>query len=337
MVSGIYKDFRSYPSVGFTAYLGVVAIGLALAAPLARRAASTSTPRGPRGAAVLWLALGAFFLVLSFGERFIVARQKIEGLPLPFDWLQELPIFGLVRVSNRFLIVTALALAVLASMGGGAIARLLPARAGGAFVAAAAALLVGDYLWLPYPTRELPRTDWISLYDSLPPDAIVLDLPSGFSPRAAEDMFLQTRHRRRIATGYLATRLKAADEALQRYPVLRQFLQRPRPKEAPAGPSLSQAIRELGIDAVVLHRDRTVTRILEARDRAGRERPHDLYRPRIHNPEIGVEEHELEAFRSELRASFGPPIAQAEGAIEIYRVPSPEPGAGSGAPENGGR
>ncbi len=329
-VADIHDAFRSYPSVGFVGYIGIAALSLALLSPLADRA--RRTPAGAhaesrsagvrpiRHATWLWVGLFVFFLLLALGATLKIAGQDVDWLPMPYRWLQEIPIFGIVRVPNRFLPPAMLALSVLVALGAGAIALLLPARFKSLFVAGAGLLLLVDFMWIPYPMRPVPRPEWLAELDRFPRDTIVLDIPSGHRARAAEDMLLQTWHGRPIASGYTATPLRRVEELLERYPVLRRILERYPPEKAKTGPPLSAAIRELGIGVVVLHHDRSVSRILQRRKEIARTYPNAIYRKRIENPEVGTEDATLRAIREELVREFGEPVARHGDEVEIFVV-----------------
>ena len=106
LVLGRYLD-RAYQAAGFICYLGVAPLGLALVAAVRRRKRSA-----------LWvvIGLGAFILALGLNpfwdgdlSRGRDAALRPASIPIP--------LFGEMNVANRFLILTSLALAVLAGMG----------------------------------------------------------------------------------------------------------------------------------------------------------------------------------------------------------------------------
>ncbi len=326
-LADVYREHRSYPSVGFVGYLGVTTLALAALALLGRRG-SEADSGPPPGSRRLWFILGAFFLVLSFGEVLRLALPSPGGrmpvrtfeIPLPFHWLKTIPVFGLVRVPNRFLVPASLALAILASMGTLCVTARLPRRRRGVFVWVAAGLVMVDLMWLPFPMREVPNPPWLRALDGLPRNLAVLDIPTSHRARAAEDMLLQTHHGRPLASGYVSTRLRSVDLLLKRFPVLHQIFERYPKEDAFAGPSLVEAIREIGVGIVVVHLDRSVGRILERRENERREHPTDLYRQRLHNPETGISPALLDRFRVELREAFGEPVYTDDDQVEIYLV-----------------
>ena len=225
-----------------------------------------------------------------------------------------------MRVPNRFLVPAFLALAVLVALGASTLAALIPPRGRSAFLTIVTAVVVLDFLWVPFPVREVDRPEWLALLDDYDRDLVVLNIPSGHTARAADDMLLQTFHRHPIASGYTATNLTKVTALLEEYPVLRRIFQRYPPEESRRGPSLTEAIRALEIDLVVVRLDRTVTRILERRDEARRQAPNDLYRLRLFSPEVGIDDAAMLRFRTELVEAFGNPVATFGDDVEIYRV-----------------
>lgn len=325
-LASIYGKFRGYPSVGFMAYLGIVAVALAMMSPLSRRTIRRHAPTDPiqhrpHNAVWLWIFLAAFFLLLSLGEYLRIARHDFQQIPMPFAWLKSIPIFGIVRVPNRFLVPAVLSIAILVALGSGAVATLLPERFRKLFFVILTALMITDYLWIPYPMREIPHPEWLTHLEKYPKDQIVLDIPSGHRARASMDMLYQTFHGHPIASGYTATPLIRVNEMLNRFPVLRQIFERYPSEEAFKGPTLSETIRQLGIGIIVLHLNRSVDAIRSKREEIRKESPNDLYKSRIYNPETGTPRATLEKFREELRSNFGEPVAVEEGVVEIYLNP----------------
>lgn len=327
----VYSDFRTYPSVGFVGYLGAVTILLALSAllvsrPADRRSAAAGDAPAPasgppRGTTLLWGLMALFFLLLSFGQSLQIAKGlEFESSLLPFSWLKSVPIFGLVRVPNRFLVPAALATAVLAARGAGAIATLLRPSLRQSFLVVAGLLMLLDLAWLPFPLQPAPRPDWIQALDSMPPNLAVLDIPSGHRARGVDDMYLQTLHGRPIASGYVSTRLRAVEEQVRKYPVLQRIFLRYPPESSYRGPGIAETARELGVGLVVVHLDRTVERLMAAREEVRREDPTAIYELRARNPEKGIETAALDRFRLDLGEAFGEPVFREEGTVEFYLV-----------------
>ncbi len=330
-VAWIYREFRHYPSMGFVAYGGIAAIALCFAAGAYRSPART-TPEGPaaprpalagRRAPAFWGALAVIHIVLALGSYPLIANKGFPAIPLPFGLLAEVPVLRLipetVRVANRFMTPAMLAVSVLCALGGAAASRPFrrPALAR-AVIAGLGAALVIDFLWIPYPVREVPRPAFLPALAGLPSGLAVLDIPTGSGPRAARDMLNQTRHGHPIAGGYVSKETPEIRKTLKEHPVLQMvFTAHPKPwfgKE-----TLPQAIRSLKVGIAVVHLDREVGRLEAAREEASRGHPHDLYAPRLHDPEIGIHSDDMERVREELKESFGPPVYR-DADTEIYLV-----------------
>ena len=263
MVSGIHDQYRSYNSVGFTAYLGIATILLVLSTAFFRfkRPGSFTDFRddSPGLSIRFWAFFAGLFLLLGLGAELRILKTD-TGLPLPFALLRELPIFSSLRVANRFLVPAMLGLSVLAGAGACLWLRSStnPKRLLGIFFTIA--LL--DFLWIPYPMRELPRPDWTQKVTKAPAGAL-LNIPGGYRARAAEDMYLQTLHQRPITGGYVSVTPPHAEGLLERHPFLRSIFEAEHSKTYPKEPVPAlRGLKELfsdgslGIGVVVLHKAR---------------------------------------------------------------------------------
>jgi hypothetical protein len=319
----LYSHFRSYLSVGFVAYIGVVALALAttgfLPGTLLRgQYEGVQSPARGRG---MWLGLLIFYLVLSFGETLTVARQPI--MPMPFHWLKEIPLFGIVRVPNRFLVPAMLALAILTAQGATRLMLFFPEATRRRILVALAMLLILDYAWIPFPLRSIPDHSWVTVLEAYPKDIVILNVPGGHNARASDDLRLQTLHGRPMVSGYSSSKIRAVDELRERYPVLQQiFLRYQSDTHTPNAEELDLpgTARELGVGLVLVHLDRTVEARLERRDQIRKESGGNPYEMRLHNPEKGIPRALLDRFRRELREAFGAPAHAVEGLVEIYEV-----------------
>ena len=89
-------------------------------------------------------------LVLALGARLCWGGEILERPLLPFALLAEVPVLSLMRVANRFLVISSLALAVLVGLGWTA----LRVRSDAKFLLLASLILI-EYLWLPYPLQQV--------------------------------------------------------------------------------------------------------------------------------------------------------------------------------------
>ena len=226
-----YLD-RAYQASGFICYLGFAPLVLAGLA-VARRASGW----------LLWLAYSVATLVLALGANPFWNGELLEGVTLPFAWLGSLPLLDVLRVANRFLILTSLGLAVLAGMGYAVIAR----RSNRLFYGLAA-LILFEYAWLPYPTQKV---DFPAAYGEMLDGPIlrigaVMDVPSYERNRSVHNMAMQTIHERPIADGYLSTFPPGPLKAVENEPALNLL----------EGPVDAWRLVRLGFDTVVLHKYR---------------------------------------------------------------------------------
>ncbi len=285
---------RAYQASGFICYLGVVPLALA-AIGVWRRA------RGWR----LWLGFAAVTAVLCLGATPWWNGALLEGVTLPFAWLGRLPLFDVLRVANRFLILTSLALAVLAGMG---FATLRSGK--GRWFYGVAAMILCEYAWLPYPTQkvEFPGAYREMLAGPILRIGAVLDMPSYERNRSVHNMALQTLHDRRIADGYLSTyppgplAAQAAEPALD---LLRNPLD-------------SSRLVRLGFDTVVLHKYRADS----YRDRLLASVPRgDLLARKQALRMGGVADQTMDAIRAQLEAVCGG-AAFEDGQVAIFYLPA---------------
>ncbi len=152
----------------------------------------------------LWLSLALVGVVLSLGPVLRVNAGSL-GIALPFDWLQTLPLFGLVRAPQRFILLTYVGLGILSAVG--ILAALRTVR-GNMRLAATALIVCLLLLDLPFRVRPI---DPVSIPESIKalgletaPGA-VLELPLlDNGAREADRMLYDTEHGRPITSAYLS-------------------------------------------------------------------------------------------------------------------------------------
>ena len=326
-VTAVNKALRRYRALGGLGYLGFVSLALAMFGAFThKRCQSTSSPAErpscPPGSLVLWMLLALFFLLLSFGDspqsKFF---ESPDWLLLPFHWLKRFPLFGLVRLPNRFMVAAVLSLSVVVAMGADCLVRFLRPERRHLAVSALALLMLLDFAWLPYPMRELPKPDWMAALSELPPDLAVLDIPSSYRGAGAFDMYLQTLHQRPILGRSISVNPTSTRTRSKAHPQLRRVF-RPFNRDPMGGvrPSLTESIREIGSDIVVVHLDRTREQESEAKANLSRDASNFLYRDRLYDPMREIPEERLALISQELRSAFGPP-AHETSEVEIYLVP----------------
>jgi hypothetical protein len=152
-----------------------------------------------------WLTIAAFFTLLSFGPRLLVAGND-TGVPMPFALLSQVPFLGLARVPLRFILIASLALSVLAAFGVFALSQGIRRESVRNIVLGLAGiLLVVELLGIPRslmtPTVH-PFWSTIAAGGGEGRGEGVLEVPQG--PRTAPAMYVQTGHQHPIVSGYTA-------------------------------------------------------------------------------------------------------------------------------------
>lgn len=285
LVADAYIE-RAYGAAGFLCYLGVVPLALAAVA-LWRRA---------RGVAY-WAAFGLVTLVLAVGSHPFWNGELYENITLPFALLQQVPLLDLMNVANRFMILTSLALGIVAALGW----TRLHKKSDGMFLAIAG-LILFEYLWLPFPMRE---TGISPLYEELRHSAqgAILHFPFNQRSRGADDMMAQTVHEHPIGGGYHSTYPPEPQRFIDQDPVLSQLSGNPKLVRPIDGSHLL----DLGFSTVVLHKYRMDSyrdKLLAQVERS------DITGEKFASGRGGVPDETMNQIRSELTAFCGPPIME---------------------------
>jgi hypothetical protein len=281
-----YAERRAYPAAGFVSYLGFVPLALA----------GIALVRRPREA-LLPAAFFASSLVFALGAHPFWDGRLQEWITLPFALLERVPILSLLRIANRFLVITSLALAVLTGVGFTALRR----RSDVVF-ATLVSLLVLDYLWLPYPMREDRLSPLYARLRDEAPKGAVLDLPFSQGASTVQNMRAQTIHGRPIAGGYVSVLPEAALQAIAKDPALADLFG--------ISPRLRQPIDRahlagLGFGVAVFHKDRRQS--FAKRQRLALD-PDDLFAHRIASRSGGVPDLKFGALRRALKDACGVPL-----------------------------
>jgi hypothetical protein len=220
-----------------TLFLGWVTLALALSG-LVLLVRGTLDRR-----AWLFPALAVTGVLLSFGPSLPLAGQT----PLaPFNWLVALPGLDGVRVAARFAVLATLGLAGLAAIAAAAIIRRLGSP-GVLIVAVAAPLILFESFVVdfpagkpdPHPVPAIYRTPQVRAARSLVSLPEYRGRPDWFL--GGDYLYYSTAHWRPIANGFGRTEPPGHGEIVE---TVRLF------------PSSIPAMRELGIQYVVVHADR---------------------------------------------------------------------------------
>jgi hypothetical protein len=239
-------------------FLGYPGLLLAVVAVVARRRDQ---------AVITWLAVALAGILLALGPGLRVGDHLLAPLPF-YDALYGWPLLDDFRAPNRLLVLTLVAMSVLAALGVAALLLRLPSRgpwrsgAGVAVVAVVAAGLAPN-LMFGYGLASIP-VQVPGLYRALaaaPDDGTVLEIPSG----AGSAQYFQTVTGKRLATGVVPRLPDPAAIQLQNvpyYPALAVGWRPPGSDLAPAAAGadihplerLRDGMREHGISYLVLHR-----------------------------------------------------------------------------------
>lgn len=274
---------RAYQASGFLCYLGFVPLGLALFAAVRKR----------RQAAV-WTALFCVTLLLSLGKNPFWNGRLVESITLPFALLAEMPIAQSLRVANRFLILTSLALAVMTGLGWTALGE----KRRRLFLPIAGAILF-EYLWLPFPIRRAESSPLLRSVAARP--GAVLDIPFHQRSRTVHNMAAQTVHGRPIAGGYVSVYPPETLRVLEAEPALANLAGVPRPEIA------APRLRALGIRTVILHKQRRASYGKKAIEAVA---PGDILGRKNALRLGGAPDEAMDAVRAQLTEQCGPPALE---------------------------
>jgi len=157
-----------------------------------------------------WMRMGtvAQSLGVPMKPEWVQMFDQAPMLPLPGAVLQLLPLFKWTRAPSRFIVLTMLALAVLAGFG---VARLrqalrerrwlrLPAPTVVTTLLAAAVLL--EFCILPFPTTPAQVPAFYQRLAAEPGDFAILDLP--IQPYQLQPQYRQTVHGKRLVYGHIS-------------------------------------------------------------------------------------------------------------------------------------
>ena len=205
----------------------------------------------------LWLAALVTFAVLALGPVLHIGGQTAllpggREIPLPYAWLvRVVPFMDISRSVSRFDAMVMLALGILAALGLDGLTRRLRGGRGRVAACAAIALIVFEFLPLPYPLSPPDTPEWYkTLADDARPGA-VLNLPMNWDRPGY--LLYQTEHGKPLSVAYISR--DDPRTLTERVPVLQHFRQ--------LGPDIiafdlaaqgQQVLADLGVRWVTLDR-----------------------------------------------------------------------------------
>ncbi len=176
-------------------YLGLVPLALAVAG---------LWKKGKEGKP--WASMAGLFALLSLGPYLKVLNHS-TGIPLPYLWLYQLPIIRFTRVPSRYVVITQLALAVLAALGTRALAKGTRPWRATLLSFALLALLILEYLPIPYPLTPAHIPTFYRQLAQTPGEEAILEIPLQ-KPNSpwyyTRWMLYQTVHGRPSFRGYIS-------------------------------------------------------------------------------------------------------------------------------------
>jgi hypothetical protein len=200
--------------IGFTrkqsAYLGYIALGLAISGILSAR-------RRAR----FWLLAGSVFFVFTLGLRVSVNETPLHSFKLPW----AIPIIAVLRHPNRLNILLFFSLAVLVGYGGcwlhGRI-RLRSRMLAHMALASVAIFILFEYLIYPFPTTSTVHSPFWDRLAHEEGDFAVADFPrDNLGEKYA--MFCQIFHGKKIVSGRVSRTPQAAEAFLEANPLLERL------------------------------------------------------------------------------------------------------------------
>ncbi len=289
---------RAYESAGFLCYLGFVPVGLA----------GLAVFRKQKG---VWLWVTFFFvsLALAVGAHPYWHDRLHSNLTLPFAIFAKFPLLRLLRIANRFLIITSLALAVLVGFGW----RVLKSKSDLQFGSLLALILI-EYLWLPFPLQRIELPAFYQALARSTRHGAVFDIPFTVNGLTVRNMIAQTVHGKPIAGGYLSTVPPGPLEAITSDPALSDLMGLDPRLERPID---VRHLRELGFAVVIMHAE--ATNSYAAKKRADSD-PKDLFQRKILGRAGGMKDEKYAAIRKELESQCGPPLYE-DGEIVAFPIP----------------
>ncbi len=306
----------------------------------------------------LWVASAIMFFLFLLGPYLTVFDRVYERIPLPYFFLNKLPIFKAVRYPHRFMAPLMMCLSVLAGSGALALARSISSR--GVFsgkrtvpivLAVLSAAVMVEFLAAPVGNFRISVP---SFYKMLAEDRqgeyAIVEVPI-MTPFTTEYMYYQTFHGKKIPGGQIVHPREEIIDFLKTTPVIRDLAnpvlkeERGESQELPA--NAAAILSDLDIRYVVLHTD--ILRPYRATDMPGRgkkgwsrtslmpaflnpqrDRLQETFYSAMRNKTAFDREGSLEELQQALRERFGPPVYEDE-YLTVYEAR----GAADGKPRPG--
>jgi hypothetical protein len=254
LVAPLYTNFAK--NQAWMPYLGLSVVALAAWGSL--RSKRRSLP---------WIAIGLFLFIMALGPFLVVKGVDYPNIKLPYALIGDKFPLNTLRSPDRYNLVLSLPLAILAAFGLNEILKKLKSRTANVIGAAIGAVILFEYLGLPYPTIDpLPSSTFYSTlaHDSAP--YAILDVPLARSA-TKRYLYYQTLHNHPIVEGRVARVPAEAYQLFNSIPLLTQWqktLDAKRPIDL--GRQLS-LLAQHNVRYIVLHKDlATALQVAQLRD-----------------------------------------------------------------------
>jgi hypothetical protein len=192
---------RSSARGRYSAFLGYVAVGLAVVGVVKRR---------KRKETWFWLGLALLCFVLALGPHLRFDDVDYASIPLPYQLIGWLPLIRMLRYPHRFSTLLGLSIAVLVGYGALALREWLAPRRWGSrvarpvvFTSLLGLLLLLDYLSIPTATVSAHVPAFYSTLAEEAGDFAIVGLP-GKRQITEHYMFYQTTHSRPLLGGHVS-------------------------------------------------------------------------------------------------------------------------------------
>lgn len=204
--------------------------------------------------ALFWTLVALIYLVLSLGSPLYVLGRPYWTMP--YSLLENSFAFQLVRFPDRFNVMLAIPVAVLAGLGVAWLRGRVRPRPAFALTALAGVLIVVEYL-VAYPMLPLTTPPWYATLPQSDEPVGLLDIP--ICPQAAHNkryMFYQLQHGHPLVQGHISRPSREMFAFIDSVPLLQQINCRLEPSITV--PTVSEQLRRLAaadVPYLILHKE----------------------------------------------------------------------------------
>ncbi|CAG0930996.1 hypothetical protein TFLX_01951 [Thermoflexales bacterium] len=227
----------------YTPFLGYVTLALAIIGALIYRRR-----------AGFWVLTAIVCVLLALGPQLRVNGQLYPDVPMPYRLVEGL--FRILRKPDRFNVILALPIAMLATFGVMAlIQRRQTGRFAGVLALGLGALILIEYRVAPFPTTQVDTPAWFSQLAQEPGDFAILDLPMNLGSTNKWYMYYQIVHGKALVEGRVSRLPREAFAFMERSPLLQSLRRGNRMDPAVVGVSYQlQRLADADVRYLVMHK-----------------------------------------------------------------------------------